>query len=974
MAKLFGTMLNTLQGHHIFGSNDSIKKQLTYKFLLAGLLPLVFVSAVSFWLLSSMATNLVTQNLEALKANKVLNIEDYGNTIINQVITASADPNTADNLIIVSRAFNEVVDEAFEENDTEEFDYDEDVYVNSLRSELSNYYNNQFLSVYRESNESKNLDVNSILNGLSNTAVVLQHAYIEANPSPLGSKHEMFKSHLNSKYDLNHSRLHETFKIYLEKFGYYDIFLVDNKGDVVYSVFKELDFATNLNTGPYANSGLAQAFKAAANLPEQNQYTLVDYAQYTPSYEAPASFIASPVYKYGSQVGVLIFQMPLEAITSVMSERKGLGETGESYLVGEDKLMRSDSFKEPDIFSVNNSFRGQKQANSASIELGLKGEDGLIETENYLGQDVLSGYTPVNFGSLNWAMIAEIEQSEAYAPVTRLIWIILFICLSATALIIFFALKVSNKIILPITSMQKAMANIAENTDFSERVAVESEDEIGRSAISFNRLLESLEVSIKETNNVVSAMARGDFSMQVESDFKGDLLELKEGVNRSASAMGNSISEVNRVVDGIARGDFNQRIDIALEGELDTLKSSVNNSIASMKSAMNDINQLVSAMSKGDFKYDVSDELQGDYSTLVKQVKIGMAAVDDAVTEIDMVMSEVAIGKLDTRVETELPGQLKQIKDNINKSLSAIAAVFSETRTSLTSISEGKLYMKIETDFPGDFNSLKTSTNNTLNILTEVVEEIKLAAAIVNNDAIEISRGNYELSQRTEQQSADLENTASSMDEITATVKHTAENASHANELASQAKEHAAKGGEVVKLAVKAMEDVNVASSKIADIISVIDAIAFQTNLLALNAAVEAARAGEQGRGFAVVAGEVRNLAGRSANAAKEIKGLITDTVEKVKVSSSLVNKSGITLEDIINKVENVDNIVNEISNAAAEQTTGVQAVQTAVESLQVVTQQNTAMVEEGSAASENLKSKAAEMTKLMEFFTTSTN
>ena len=263
------------------------------------------------------------------------------------------------------------------------------------------------------------------------------------------------------------------------------------------------------------------------------------------------------------------------------------------------------------------------------------------------------------------------------------------------------------------------------------------------------------------------------------------------------------------------------------------------------------------------------------------------------------------------------------------------------------------------------------STNETLQKLTEVVEEIKSTAVSVDTSSIEILQGNEELSNRTSTQAVNLDSTAVSMDEITATVRHTAESASHANTLSNDAKDSAVKGGEVLKQAVSAMDEINEASSKIADIISVIDGIAFQTNLLALNAAVEAARAGEQGRGFAVVASEVRNLAGRSANAAQEIKQLINDTVGKVTIGSELVVKSGNTLNEIIEQVEKVNNLVEEISNAANEQSVGVQTVHSSMESLKTVTQQNANMAEEGNAASRNLGSKASAMNKLMEFFET---
>lgn len=954
-----------------FNEDKSLKKQITLKFLAVGLAPLLVVSVMAFWLLSSMASGLVTQNLNVLKANKIISIEDYADTIINQVVTASSDPNTADNLIILSRAFSEVFDEAFEQNDTEQYEYDEDVYLDAMRRELSQYYNQEFLPKYQQINESANLDTNSLLSELSNSAVILQHAYIFKNPAPLGSKQELDKSYLESKYDLNHRKIHQTFKPFMENFGYYDIFLVDNKGNVVYSVYKELDFATNLINGPYKDSGLAQAFKSVQNAADPNAYNIIDYAQYTPSYEAPASFIASPVQKYGAQVGVLIFQMPLDSISSVMSERKGLGETAEVYLVGQDGLMRSDSYKSPDLHSVDGSFRSNRKVESDSIEAALKGETGIIESSNYLGEDVLSGYTSLKFGNLTWAMIAEIETSEAFASVTRLVFIITFICIIAIAGIIYFALKVANKIITPIQSMQHAMANIASNTDFSERVEVDREDEIGQTSVSLNKLLDRLKTAIDETNTVVTAMSNGDFSKQVQSDMKGDLLTLKCGVNNSVQAMGESIKNVNKVVQALSHGDFTQQIDANLSGEFETLKTNVNTSIASTRSAMQDITSLIAAMSKGQFSYNIEAQLEGDFADLVDQANTAMMVVNQAIDEIDHVMSQLASGHLDARIDMDLPGQLAQIKDNVNTSIEAVANVFNVTNESLQLISEGKLNSDISEEFPGQFNSLKISTNETLNKLTQVVEEIKNTAVTVDGNSMEIMQGNEELSQRTLQQSSDLDSTAVSMDEIAATVRNTAENAQHANKLANNAKDSAQNGGVVVKDAIAAMSEINDASGKIADIISVIDGIAFQTNLLALNAAVEAARAGEQGRGFAVVAGEVRNLAGRSADAAQQIKHLITDTQEKVDVGSDLVAKSGDTLNQIIDQVEKVNALVADISNAAKEQSEGIQSVHSAMESLKVVTQQNTSMVEEGKSASMSLGNKASEMNELMKFFET---
>ncbi|MFC4699594.1 methyl-accepting chemotaxis protein [Glaciecola siphonariae] len=956
--------IQALDISQILGNKDTLKQDLTKTLLIVGLVPLLVISVLALWLTSNMATNMVTQNLEALKYNKVVAIQEYGKTIVSQVITASNDPNLASNLADIVTGFDTV---ALEVAGTD--GQVSSAQIEQMRSELARYYNNEFLPQYQSVNDGASINTQALLNALSNEAVILQHAYIEKNPSPLGSKHEMFSSDLNVQYDASHSLVHQTYKDFLERFGYYDIFLVDTKGRVVYSVYKELDYATNLLNGAYASSGLGKAFQASLNLSDAGDFVLLDYAQYTPSYEAPASFIASPIFNGRERIGSLVFQMPLDAITTVMSERRGLGQTGESYLVGSDKLMRSDSHKFPEQYSVDASFRNQLAVDTESVSLGLKGESGVIETRNYQDESVLSGYIPVKFGSLDWVMLAEIEKGEAYAAVTSLRWFVITICVLVFAAIVYVAMRTSDKILRPVEKMKAAMASIASSTDFSERVVVERDDEVGQTVTSFNTLLENVESSIKETNAVVTAMSAGDFSGRVKSDFKGDLLVLKQGVNTSAEAMGESIKEANKVVDALAKGEFEQRISADMKGELALLKSGVNNSADAIESAIATIRSTMFAMSKGDFKYRAQGELVGEYAKLAEQADSAMTSIDVALGEVDSVMAAVAKGQLEARVNAELPGQLDDIKVKLNTSVEAIEGVFEETESVLKALSQGKLNQTISAEFPGRFNTLKTNTNATVDKLNEVVKEIKLAAVTVNAGAQDIATGNSSLSARTEQQASNLEETAASMDEITSTVKHTAQNAGHANKIASEAKAQAQVGGDVVKQAVGAMGEINQASGRIGDIISVIDSIAFQTNLLALNAAVEAARAGEQGKGFAVVASEVRNLAGRSANAAKEIKRLIEDSVKKVEAGSALVNESGKTLEDIIRQVENVSSIVSEISTAAEEQSTGISEIHRAIESLQMLTQQNTAMVEEAAAASEELGSQANGMSELMNFF-----
>ncbi|ENF4044250.1 methyl-accepting chemotaxis protein [Escherichia coli] len=288
---------------------------------------------------------------------------------------------------------------------------------------------------------------------------------------------------------------------------------------------------------------------------------------------------------------------------------------------------------------------------------------------------------------------------------------------------------------------------------------------------------------------------------------------------------------------------------------------------------------------------------------------------------------------------------------------------------SIRHIAGGDLVKSIEVDGSNEVGQLAESLRHMQSELVRTVGDVRNGANAIYSGASEIATGNNDLSSRTEQQAASLEETAASMEQLTATVKQNAENARQASHLALSASETAQRGGNVVDSVVQTMRDISTSSQKIADIISVIDGIAFQTNILALNAAVEAARAGEQGRGFAVVAGEVRNLAQRSAQAAREIKTLIEDSVGKVDVGSTLVESAGETMAEIVSAVTRVTDIMGEIASASDEQSRGIDQVGLAVVEMDRVTQQNAALVEESAAAAAALEEQASRLTEAVAVF-----
>ncbi|MGF1643245.1 MAG: methyl-accepting chemotaxis protein [Thiotrichales bacterium] len=354
---------------------------------------------------------------------------------------------------------------------------------------------------------------------------------------------------------------------------------------------------------------------------------------------------------------------------------------------------------------------------------------------------------------------------------------------------------------------------------------------------------------------------------------------------------------------------------------------------------------------------------------------IDETALKNTVAEIQSVAEATSNGDLGTRIAlANKEGHYALVASCINDQMEMFRRVIEESALVLAALAEGDLTRRVNGAHAGDFGRLKNSINATADKLSEVVEKLQGNVAEIRAGANEIAQGNMDLSRRTEQQSANLESTAASLEQITAAMLQNTENADHATELAVNAYREAERGGKVVNRAVAAMKEIHQSSKMIADIVGVIDEIAFQTNLLALNASVEAAHAGERGKGFAVVATEVRNLAQRSAVAAKEIKALIIDSVSKVDGGTALVCESGAVLAQTVDAVRQVNDLIAQIATANHEQSSGVEQINHTVSQLDKNTQQNAALVEEAAAASASLAEQANRIESITGYFNLSEN
>lgn len=455
----------------------------------------------------------VFESLNAVRASKSAQVHDYFKFLQDQNELYAADPFVVQAMVDMNRAFEALTKNA-----------ESDRRLETYREAVGAFYSEQFDAQYVRDNPKATPPGATLVAGLSSAALLFQHDFIAASPHPLGEKDKLLTSARGSAYDRLHEKVHPFMSTFRETFGFYDIFLIDAEtGHVVYSVFKEIDFATSLRSGPFATSGLAEAFKGALARSAGGHH-LTDYRNYTPSYEAPASFTAAPIQVNGKTVGVVAFQMPLDRIGKIMNDRTGLGETGEAILVGSDFFPRSDSFFDTERYSVVNAFRhgdAGKLNFSAIAPVFNSNQGGALETRDYLDREVITVFAPIQIGENTWALAVSQTKSEALAVAEELahtsqallknLWSTALMILAPTLVIVLVLSLIAVRGVLGPIQQVVAFTKQVAGGDLSNRLALNRKDELGTLVDAVNSMVTDLNGAMRtaaESARLVSSRAQ----------------------------------------------------------------------------------------------------------------------------------------------------------------------------------------------------------------------------------------------------------------------------------------------------------------------------------------------------------------------------------------------------------------------------------------------------------------------------------
>ncbi len=869
---------------------SGLKQKISALLVLIGLTPFVVFYFYSAEKISHLTLDTSKDRLVSLRETKRIQIESYFKNIASQANTYSKNFMIVDAMSKFTTAFNQVEQQ-----------------TPSIDTEM---LGNKLIERYRYQQENTPGTNNDALNRwipTGTTSKILQNLYISENQHPTGEKHLLDAASDQTSYSQTHKQYHPTIRQFLEEFGYYDIFLVDaDTGFVVYSVFKEVDYATNLKTGPYKDSGIGKVFNKALAAKDHDAVVIEDFSPYEPSYNASASFIASPIYDMGEKIGVLIFQAPVDRINDVMTggnnwKGMGLGDSGEVYLVGQDFKMRNNSRFLIEAPGEYFKFLKELKVDSASIEKQkvLKTSIGISEVKtpgsiaslngktdfqvfpDYRGISVLSAYAPVDILGLKWGILAEIDEEEAFAVQKEIRATSIYIGIALFVGILLMALFIATKFSKRIQEIARSMRKIADGDLRSDTLSITSKDEIGQLQSTYNDMSVAMQNIASQAGDIASG------NLDNKYDLKGELA-------KSFSVMVDALKEKITNDAEMAR--------IAKEQEAQDRENAEQE-----RKAIEEKSRL--EREQAEKEQHQAHELQDKVNSMLTVVQ---AASKGDLTQEITVNGESAIGQMGEGLKKFLSSLRIDLGD-ISKNAESVSAAAEELTATSTTMSAN-------------------------------AEETSAQAGVVASASEEVGNN--------------VQTVATGAEEMTASISEIANNSTQAAQISNEAVEAAKRTNETITT-------LGESSKEIGEVVKVITSIAEQTNLLALNATIEAARAGEAGKGFAVVANEVKELATQTAKATEEIGNKVQtiqantgDAVEAIGEISTIINQINDISSTIASAVEEQSATTNEMSRNVQEAAKGVGEISQNISGVSTA-------AEETTQGSSQTKDAANELSKL---------
>lgn len=753
-----------------------IKQKITLAAVIIAITPILISNVLTNYIATNESNSalkaLSQERLVSLRNVKKSQIEDYFFTIENQLV------NLADSSLM-SEALNNLSSAAKSyASDTGQFAR------TTIQQHVKTYYDTQFTQHYESLNKVKPpINMDNLLSKIDINGLALQQTYIVDNKAELGSKHDMVQANDGSDYAFYHAKYHPFLKDFLNKFGYYDIFLVDaDTGMVVYSVFKELDYATSLKTGPYADTAIGKAFRQALQLSDKEQVAIADYAPYLPSYESPASFIAAPIHINGEKQGVLIFQMPVDRINQIMTfdnkwKEAGLGESGETYLVGNDKLLRSESrFLVEDkaaylsllektqavdatrrnLIDLKDSALGLLHVDSHGVDEALAGKSGFNIITDYRGIHVLSAYAPLEITGLNWAILAEIDESEAFAAADQLsksLWLYGMLILVIVALVaIVFAVKASKLISGPILQISTFISGVAKDLDLTTRLNMQRSDEIGDASKALNEMLITMQTTMNKVTDASSQIAAASEETSVITQQTSQAVQKQQSeTTQVASAMNEMTATVQEVAKNtsdtsLATDKAAEQVDTGIVA-MDKTTSLVQQLANVTEEAVDSINQLKSRSMDISTVLDVINNIAEQTNLLALNAAIEAARAGEHGRGFAVVAEEVrTLASKTTASIGEITNMIDMLQQGSNHAVESMEKSQKQVNEALSQANSTKEALSLIAEVISHINDMSRQIATAAEEQGAVAEEINRNIVSINDMTSQTAEGTVQTS------------------------------------------------------------------------------------------------------------------------------------------------------------------------------------------------------------------------------------